>query len=144
MPHPWILTLAPQRLRNFLENGPSLDLVTGETLAVKGDEMVRPTLATMSPEDDQIQGGTSKREGHHGAQAKAKWEGYGPEPEPDAESAIPTEWHVSLTFQYEATALFQDDALRSSQIASALTQVADCGPSPGRHAPSAEICEEGK
>ncbi|WWC62726.1 uncharacterized protein I303_105323 [Kwoniella dejecticola CBS 10117] len=90
VPHPWIQMLSPQKLRNFLEKGPNLDLITDETLAAKGDEMAQPTIANLTAADNQASG----RKGHgaeHGTDKK-EWNWLGPGPDVDAEKSLPIEW----------------------------------------------------
>ncbi|ORY30527.1 SNF2 family N-terminal domain-domain-containing protein [Naematelia encephala] len=88
VPHSWLQILSPTRLRHFLEKGPSLDLVTDETLAARGDDMIQPTIARITEEDDLVKG--RKGRGHH--TIKDEWEGHGPPPDVNAESSIPVEW----------------------------------------------------
>ncbi|KAL1408199.1 hypothetical protein Q8F55_005004 [Vanrija albida] len=47
VPHPWLLSVAPAKLKNFLEKGPALNLITDETLASFGDTMEAPTIANV-------------------------------------------------------------------------------------------------
>ena len=79
-----------QKLRNFLEKGPMLDLITDETLAAKGDEITRPTIANVLDESEDV----SRRTGGSKT-AKDAWTGHGPPPDVDAENSIPQEWKVS-------------------------------------------------
>lgn len=90
VPHSWIQTQSPAKLRNFLDKGPLLDLITDETLAAKGDEMTSPTIAKVTEEAHRIQGPRSKK------RTADEWEGPGPAPEVDAEAAIPVAWSVSF------------------------------------------------
>ncbi|WVQ73256.1 hypothetical protein IAR50_002824 [Cryptococcus sp. DSM 104548] len=39
VPHTWLSSIAPQKLRRFLEQGPLLDIVTNASMAAKGDEV---------------------------------------------------------------------------------------------------------
>ncbi|ORX37279.1 SNF2 family N-terminal domain-domain-containing protein [Kockovaella imperatae] len=86
IPHAWAIANAPQKLRHFLEKGPALDLVTDETLAARGDDMAQPTISSILAEDDKVKG---DQKHSHGAR---EWKGYGPPPDKNAESSIPTEW----------------------------------------------------
>ncbi|EIW67468.1 hypothetical protein TREMEDRAFT_40234, partial [Tremella mesenterica DSM 1558] len=88
VPHTWLLTAAPQKLRHFLEKGPSLDLITDETLAAKGDEMEQPTIARVLDEDDKVHG--SQVHSHH--QPGNEWVGHGPPPDVNGFESIPNEW----------------------------------------------------
>jgi hypothetical protein len=90
VPHAWLLACAQQRLRNFLEKGPMLDLITDGTLAARGDDIAEPTIARVLEEDDKIHGMEGKT--HH---AHGQWEGHGPAPDVNAEASIPSEWSVS-------------------------------------------------
>nr|XP_019045482.1 hypothetical protein I302_05872 [Kwoniella bestiolae CBS 10118]OCF24412.1 hypothetical protein I302_05872 [Kwoniella bestiolae CBS 10118] len=97
VPHPWLQVLSRQKLQNFLEKGPNLDLITDETLAAKGDEMAQPTISNLTAEDDQISGRKSGHALEHGSNAqdgKKEWKGIGPGPEKDAESSLPIEWNT--------------------------------------------------
>jgi hypothetical protein len=86
VPHAWMQTVAHQKLRNFLEKGPQLDLVTDATLAAGGDKMIAPTIMDVIDDDD--------RGRHFGqvAELDALWEGHGPPPDDTAEESIPIEW----------------------------------------------------
>ncbi|OCF72795.1 hypothetical protein I204_06024 [Kwoniella mangroviensis CBS 8886] len=95
VPHPWLQVLSSWRLRHFLEKGPNLDLITDETLAAKGDEMVQPTISKLTAEDDQVSGRKSGHSLEHvsaSQEGKKEWKGIGPGPEKDAESSLPIEW----------------------------------------------------
>ncbi|WWC88517.1 uncharacterized protein L201_003428 [Kwoniella dendrophila CBS 6074] len=107
VPHPWLQALSKQKLRNFLEKGPNLDLITDETLAAKGDEMAQPTIANLTAADDQGSGrksghateegkkewkGSGRKSGHATEEGKKEWKGSGPGPELDAEISLPIEW----------------------------------------------------
>jgi hypothetical protein len=81
-----------QRLKNFLENGPSLDLITDETLAAKGDDMEAPTIANIMNEADRANGNHH----HTGDKAKDDWVAGGPAPDVDGKSSLPPAWSVSL------------------------------------------------
>ncbi len=91
VPHAWLIPMVHQKLKNFLEKGPSLDLVTDETLAAKGDDMVEPNIARVMEEDDRVHG--QKTSTHHAT--AGEWEGHGPAPDVNAESSIPMAWRVS-------------------------------------------------
>ncbi|ODO10000.1 hypothetical protein I350_02224 [Cryptococcus amylolentus CBS 6273] len=39
VPHAWLSSIAPQKLRRFLEKGPLLEIVTNATMAARGDEL---------------------------------------------------------------------------------------------------------
>lgn len=86
VPHAWLMVVAMQKLRNFLEKGPSLNLITDETLAAHGDEMEAPTIANLLDEGTNIGQGRGR--------GKADWKGYGPAPDVNGVSAIPPEWMV--------------------------------------------------
>lgn len=100
VPHTWLLTSAPQKLKNFLEKGPMLDLVTDETLAARGDDMENPTIANVLGNED-----STETQGHprHDTN-KNEWDGHGPAPDIHAESSIPQEWRVSLVACRKLTA----------------------------------------
>ncbi|GMK53689.1 hypothetical protein CspeluHIS016_0102750 [Cutaneotrichosporon spelunceum] len=87
VPHAWLLGVAPGKLRNCIEKGPQLDLVTDDTLAAKGDEMIAPTItAVMEEQDAQF---------HHNREKddlERKWEGHGPPPHVTAQVNIPVQW----------------------------------------------------
>ncbi|WVF69124.1 hypothetical protein IAT40_003898 [Kwoniella sp. CBS 6097] len=91
VPHAWLQITTAAKLRNFLEKGPSLDLVTDETLAARGDEMEQPTIANVTAEEDRS---TSKRTHPRDDEGKKEkqWVGIGPGPEKDAEGSLPIEW----------------------------------------------------
>ena len=98
--HAWLRAMAAARLRNFLEKGPTLDLITDETLAAKGDTMAAPTISNLLHEADEEAASRQSRhaqkdEGEDGKGRKVKWVGGGPGPEADAESGLPVEWSVS-------------------------------------------------
>lgn len=94
VPHPWLLANSPARLKNFLTKGPSLDLITDETLAARGDEMAAPTIANLMEEADNA----SKSGPSRGGGPKDSWRGGGPPPDVDAESSIPPAWKVSPSY----------------------------------------------
>lgn len=95
MPHAWLLSQAAQKLRNFLEKGPSLDLVTDETLAARGDDITQPTIARVLEEDDKVRAG-AKVHGHgHAHKEEDEWKGGGPPPDANAESGLDVAWSVS-------------------------------------------------
>jgi hypothetical protein len=79
-----------QKLRNFLEKGPSLDLITDETLAAKGDEMEAPTIANVLDEADR-----ANAYHHTGDKAKDDWVAGGPPPDVDGAGSLPPAWSVS-------------------------------------------------
>ncbi|CAK9780669.1 hypothetical protein CC85DRAFT_293493 [Cutaneotrichosporon oleaginosum] len=87
VPHGWLVAVAPQKLRNFIEKGPQLDLVTDDTLAAKGDETIAPTITAVMEELN----ATAR---HHREKdvLEAKWEGHGPPPDPDAQANLPLPW----------------------------------------------------
>lgn len=87
--------MAPQRLKNFLIKGPSLDLITDETLAARGDDIADPTIAKVLEEDDQVNGKKSASRHAHAREAENVWKGGGPPPDTNAEASIPVEWSVS-------------------------------------------------
>ncbi|ORY25961.1 SNF2 family N-terminal domain-domain-containing protein [Naematelia encephala] len=78
VPHSWLQILSPTRLRHFSKR----------TLAARGDDMIQPTIARITEEDDLVKG--RKGRGHH--TIKDEWEGHGPPPDVNAESSIPVEW----------------------------------------------------
>ncbi len=82
--------MSSQKLRFFLERGPSLDLVTDEALAARGDELSEPTIARVMEEDDRVHGQKTSHHAHG-----AEWAGQGPAPDMNAEAAIPMAWRVS-------------------------------------------------
>ena len=97
-----MLAASPQKLRNFLEKGPSLDLITDETLAARGDDMEAPTIARIMEEDDRVHG--TQHERHSGRQTAAdEWEGTGPPPDVNGYASIPTEWKVTLALPLNTT-----------------------------------------
>ncbi|OCF38336.1 hypothetical protein I317_07902 [Kwoniella heveanensis CBS 569] len=91
VPHAWLQITSAAKLRNFLEKGPSLDLVTDETLAARGDEMEQPTIANVTAEEDRS---AMKRNLSRDDDGKKEepWTGIGPGPEKDAEASLPIEW----------------------------------------------------
>ena len=93
MPHVWLLATSAAKLRNFLDKGPALNFVTDETLAAKGDEMDRPTIANVMEEDDRIHG--EKGRSHH--PTAGEWEGHGPAPDANATANITIAWSVRLS-----------------------------------------------
>lgn len=95
VPHPWMQTGAPGKLRHFLEKGPQLNLVTDETLAARGDEMVNPTIANVLDAEE----GPSQSHSRHDHK-KNEWEGHGPAPDVNAVSSIPQEWRVSCELEF--------------------------------------------
>jgi hypothetical protein len=94
VPHPWLLAAAAPKLRNFLEKGPSLNLITDETLAARGDDMAEPTISNLMQEADAANGGPQASQ-HTGDKARGAWVAAGPAPDVEAESSIPTAWSVS-------------------------------------------------
>jgi hypothetical protein len=102
VPHAWLLAQTAQKLKHFLEKGPSLDLVTDETLAARGDDIPQPTIVRVMEEDDRVRG--EKGHTHHphvhepGQEGKDEWRGGGPAPDAMAESGIPIAWSVRLPF----------------------------------------------
>ena len=90
VPHAWLLANSTARLRNFLEKGPSLDLITDETLAAKGDEMEAPTIANVLDEADR-----ANAHHHTGDKAKDDWIAGGPPPDVDGAGSLPPAWSVS-------------------------------------------------
>lgn len=90
VPHAWLLANSPAKLKNFLIKGPSLDLVTDETLAARGDDMAAPTIANIMDEAD----GAAKAH-HKGDQ----WKGAGPPPDVEGYDSIPIAWKVSQTWK---------------------------------------------
>ena len=82
------MVVAMMKLRIFLEKGPSLNLITDETLAAHGDEMDAPTIANLLGDGD-----TGLGDGR--GRSKADWKGYGPAPDVNGVTAIPSEWMVS-------------------------------------------------
>lgn len=93
VPHPWLLANAPAKLKNFIIKGPSLDLVTDETLAARGDDMAAPTIANLMHEADK----TPRSPTHHKhGSASGGHIGGGPPPDVDAENSIPVAWKVCL------------------------------------------------
>lgn len=93
VPHPWILANSAPRLKNFLIKGPSLDLVTDETLAARGDDMAAPTIADLMDEADNA---GNQAAHHRNGQSKDAWRGAGPPPDVEAQMSIPPAWKVSL------------------------------------------------
>jgi hypothetical protein len=85
VPHGWLVAVAPGKLRNFIEKGPQLDLVTDDTLAAKGDEMVAPTITAVMEEHN-------ARHHREKDDLEAKWEGHGPPPDVDAKANLPVPW----------------------------------------------------
>jgi hypothetical protein len=77
-------------LRNFLEKGPLLDLITDETLAAKGDEMDAPTIANILDQAD-------RANPRHvtGDKTKDDWIVGAPPPDVNAASDLPPAWSVS-------------------------------------------------
>jgi hypothetical protein len=92
VPHAWLVARAHQKLRNFLDKGPTLDLLTDATLAAKGDDVAEPTIAKVMADDDTIHG--QKGRSHHPTSG-SQWIGHGPAPDTNAEASIPIEWSVS-------------------------------------------------
>jgi len=90
VPHAWILANSPARLKNFLIKGVTLDLITDETLAAKGDEMDAPTIANVLDEADR-----ADTTHHTGIKSKDDWVAGGPPPDVDGESSLPSAWSVS-------------------------------------------------
>lgn len=72
------MKVAPQKLRNFVEKGPALNLITDETLASFGDTMEAPTIANV------LEASERSKE-HHG----------GVPPDPEAAESLPIAWSVS-------------------------------------------------
>jgi hypothetical protein len=95
VPHAWLLSQSAQKLRNFLEKGPSLDLVTDETLPARGDDIAQPTIARVLEEDDKVRA-RAKVHGHgHAHKEEDEWKGGGPPPDAKAESGLDVAWSVS-------------------------------------------------
>lgn len=86
VPHAWLLAINGAKLRNFILKGPQLDLVTNETLAVKGDEMSAPTIRDVMDDEPQ------QRHPREIDALEEKWRGHGPPPDADADSSIPEDW----------------------------------------------------
>ena len=84
VPHNWLKVTAMMKLRNFLEKGPQLALITDETLAARGDDMAHPTIANIH-EAETSKAGCNREEAKTG----------GPPPDVNAEASIPEEWRVS-------------------------------------------------
>lgn len=96
VPHPWLRALSPQRLRNFLEKGPVLDLVTDETLAAKGDVMDVPTIANVMEQVEAAQGTSKHAAATMGIEGDRNvWKGGGPPPDRKAKEGLPIAWSVS-------------------------------------------------
>lgn len=93
VPHGWLVGVSPGKLRYFIEKGPQLDLVTDDTLAAKGDEMVAPTITAVMKEHE-----ANTRHFRETDDLETKWEGHGPPPDGDARFNLPIAWSVSLTF----------------------------------------------
>ena len=93
VPHAWLLANSGAKLKNFLEKGPTLDLITDESLRALGDDVEQPTIARVMEEDDRVHG--QKSSAHHSAAEERGWEGHGPAPDVNAETAIPLAWSVS-------------------------------------------------
>ena len=105
-------------MKNFLVKGATLDLITDESLAAKGDDMAAPTIANLLDEADRANGPNH----HTGDKIKDGWVGGGPPPDVEGESSLPIAWSVSQSQS------------RSKQIFSA--DRTDGRPSARRHAPS--------
>lgn len=86
VPHAWLLAINGSKLRNFINKGPQLDLVTNETLAAKGDEMSAPTIQDVLSEEAQ------QRHPRELDALEEKWRGHGPPPDVDAQSSVPVDW----------------------------------------------------
>ena len=81
-------------MRNFLDKGPLLDLITDETLAAKGDEMDVPTIAAVM--EDAESKAAANRKGGPGVEVDDDgWKGFGPPPDADAKAGLPIAWSVS-------------------------------------------------
>ncbi|BEJ14072.1 hypothetical protein CspHIS471_0312460 [Cutaneotrichosporon sp. HIS471] len=87
VPHGWLVAVAPQKLRNFIEKGPQLDLVTDDTLAAKGDEMIAPTITAVMEEHE-----AELRRHREKDDVEGKWEGQGPPPDVSAKDNLPVAW----------------------------------------------------
>ena len=90
MPHKWLLAMSPMKLKHFLDKGPSLDLITDESLAAKGDDIAEPTISRVMEEDDRVHG--QKRSTHQ--LTTGKLEDDGPAPDLNGEASIPVAWKV--------------------------------------------------
>jgi hypothetical protein len=99
VPHQWLLAAASQKLRNFLETGPNLDLITDETLAARGDDMADPTISNLMDEADKSNGGAQHLV-HTGDKGKDAWIAAGPAPDVDGTSSIPIAWSVSCLHRW--------------------------------------------
>lgn len=84
------MAVAPQKLRNFIEKGPQLDLVTDDTLAAKGDEMVAPTITAVMEEHE-----ATMRHHREKDDLETKWEGHCPPLDVDAQANLSVAWSVS-------------------------------------------------
>ncbi|WOO77567.1 Chromodomain-helicase-DNA-binding protein 4 [Vanrija pseudolonga] len=73
-PHPWVYKVSPPKLKNFVEKGPALNLITDETLATFGDTMEAPTIANVLE--------ASERDKKH----------HGVPPDPEAAESLPIAW----------------------------------------------------
>jgi hypothetical protein len=95
VPHAWLLATTGQKLRNFLDKGVQLDLITDESLAAKGDDMEAPTVAKVLDEEDLMNrdGAGRKSKAHHHVEVNVY--GRGPPPDVNGESSIPNAWRVS-------------------------------------------------
>ncbi|KAK8858701.1 hypothetical protein IAR55_002930 [Kwoniella newhampshirensis] len=89
VPHSWLQITTAPKLRIFLEKGPSLDLVTDETLAARGDDMAQPTIANVMEAED-MASGPSRATHARGERGRDEWIGAGPGPE--ATARLPVEW----------------------------------------------------
>lgn len=107
VPHQWLLAAASQKLRNFLEKGPSLDLITDETLAARGDDMPDPTISNLMDEADKSSGGAQHLV-HIGDKGKDAWIAAGPAPDVDGTSSIPIAWTVSCLYRCISSADVSD------------------------------------
>jgi hypothetical protein len=92
VPHAWLQVVAAPRLRNFLEKGVQLDLVTDATLAARGDQMAAPTISNVL-DDAEVQ---HSRQLGQLAGLEAEWEGHGPPPDDVAEDSLPVDWSVGF------------------------------------------------
>jgi len=84
VPHNWLKVTTMQKLRNFLEKGPQLTLITDETLAARGDDMAHPTIANIH-----------EAESSESVRDRDAANSGGPPADVNAEASIPEEWRVS-------------------------------------------------
>ncbi|WVQ83032.1 hypothetical protein IAT38_005170 [Cryptococcus sp. DSM 104549] len=100
VPHAWLATTTSQKLARFLLKGALLDLVTNDTLAARGDDMEKPTIASVLGEDadegdDWYRGQTGPGAGKGAPGEETGWVGGGPPPDPEAEAGLPTAWSTA-------------------------------------------------